>query len=236
MNRAVRELLIFTVGAAVGGLSTWFGVRKYYEIKADLEVEQVKEAYNNKIAQIDGIKTSLAGDIEGPEEIPSEKIEEIKAKNSIVQKLTNKPPLTDYTKYFEGRKSGEEESEELQNELAKMEHPEEEDREQTLEELDEQLNGAHRKAVEENIGPRLIDRSDFELTCDQYDKISLLYYISDDILCEDNNDEVNRYDVVGDLLESSGFVDNDDEEMFVRNDKLSTDFEVTKVYTPYDPN
>ncbi len=243
MNRAIKDLGLIIFSAAAGSIITFLSVKGYYEAKADKEVESVREAYDRKINQIEGLRTSLAGDIEGPEEIPEEKIIAEKAKSSIVEKLNNKPPLKDYTKYF--TEKGEERlnlRETVRDAKADAESDEavgdsEPSEEEDIEKIDKELNGGHREAIKEGKEPYVIDRSDYELTCSQYDKIDLVYYISDDVLCEEGVngvEEVNRYDLVGDLIAESGFDQNEDDELLVRNDKLSTDFDICKVYTAYE--
>lgn len=255
MKECVKLSLIFLSGAAVGSLSTFLAVRKTYEIKADLEVSQVKDAYERKLNQIDGIRTSLAGHIHGPEEIPEDKIKMEKTRSSLVNKLNNKPPLKDYTKFFteKGEIDGETvedlhlketirdaKEDALSDGESRNESVDEKvegglsDEEKTIDEIDKELNGAHREAIKEGKGPNVIDKADYELTCDHYDKISLLYYIYDDVVCEENGiEEVNRYDIVGNLIEETGFNDNEDEALYVRNDRLQSDFELIKVYTRY---
>jgi hypothetical protein len=84
----------------------------------------------------------------------------------------------------------------------------------------------------------VIDAGAFELECSNYEKQSLCYYISDDVLVEEmgaHQDEVNRFSCIGDILSTSGFDENDEEIIYVRNDVLMCDYEITKVYTPYEP-
>lgn len=230
MNSSIKNILIFTFGAFCGSITTYLSVKSYFEDRADKEVESVRNAYNEKVLQFDDKKSTLTGELKGPEEI-KETIP--KSKSSIVNMLNNKPPLKDYTKYFEEKGEDKEDPSDSEHPEDDEPYTDEEDRKQSIDFIDYQLNGAHRDAIKEGKEPFVIDRSSFELECNHYDKISLVYYISDDVLCEENGEEINRYDYVGYCLDSSGFVQNDDDELFVRNDKLTTDYEITKVYTPY---
>ena len=231
MNRALKDFCLFSIGAAAGSLTTWLLVKGIYEAKADKEVESVKEAYNRK-AEAFGVLSSVGGEIKGDSEIKDEPIEMVRSTSSIAKKMNNKPPLKDYTKFFEN--PGSPENEEAASPPEDEPYTDEEDKLQTMECIDSQLNGAHRDAIKEGKEPFVIDRSDYELTCEHYDKISLIYYISDDILCEDSGDEVERGKLIGNLIESSGFDQNEDEELFVRNDRLTSDFEITKIFTKYE--
>ena len=242
MNDALKNAIIFGSGALIGSAVTFFVVKDRFEAKADEEVESVRRAYQEKMDETFGEgKSSLKGDLKGPSEIPEEdsRVHLSESKSSIARELNNKPPLKDYTKYF--KKEAIDEDSKSEDELAEAERPpedepytDEEDRQQTMDAIDYQLNGANREAIASDKPPYVIDKSDFELTCDHYDKISLLYYISDDILCDDENTEIGRMVLLGTCLETSGFTDNDDEILYVRNDKLSSDYEITKVYTNYD--
>ena len=224
MNRALKDFCLFSVGAAAGSLTTWLLVKGIYEAKADKEVESVRDAYNRKAKEL-GVRSSLDGDIKGDSEIKDEPIEMARSTSSIAKKMNNKPPLKDYTKFFEN--PGNTENEEAVS-------PPEDEPYTDEEAVDAELNGAHRDAIKEGKEPFVIDKSDYELTCEHYDKISLIYYISDDILCEDSGDEVEREKLIGNLIESSGFDQNEDEELFVRNDRLTSDFEITKIFTKYE--
>ena len=250
MNQSVKNTLIFLTGAAVGSVSTWFAVKKYYELKSDLEVESVRDAYDRKINDAIPSESTLDGSLVGPENIDDgeEKVHLDDAKSSISKKLNNKPPLTDYTKYFKSkddktltlREITRDPSEDMiEAELAEAECPpddepytDEEDENETLEFEGYQLNGAHKKAVENDKPPYIIDKSDYELTCSNYEKMSPIYYIYDNVLVDD--DEIlDREEIIGNLIESSGFDNNEDDSLYVRNDKLMTDYEIIKVYKPY---
>ena len=251
MNSNVKGVIIFISGAVVGSISTYLAVRKVFELKADEEVASVKKAYQERIDYIDITKNSLDGELEGPETI-EEDVKKQKSTSSIVRDLNNKPPLKDYTKYFKGSGSKDLELKEVVRDArgdaiaegeidpAEMEGPEddepytdEEDKEEQINYEDYELNGAHKSALELDRAPYEIDRSDFELTCSQYDKIPLLYYVSDDVLAEETGEEVEPEGLIGDVLITSGFCGNEEDILLVRNDKLTSDFEVTKVYTNY---
>lgn len=252
MNTGLKNTLIFLTGAAIGSVSTWFAVKKIYELKADLEVESVRNAYNNRLAEIEDIKSTLDGSLEGPDVIDDGKVHLNGEKSSIARVLNNKPPLTDYTKFFSGDDSKDELSlkevtrdphDEIEDEdaLAEAEGPEddepytdEEDMDETLNFEDHQLNGKHRKALEDGKEPYLIDKSDYELTCANYDKATLLYYIADEIVVNEDNEVLgNARQFIGNLIEDEGFDQNDEEAMYVRNDILTTDFEIQKIYSEY---
>ena len=244
MNSTIVKALYFVAGAAVGACGMFIGVKKYYELKADLEVASVKEAFEDRLSEIEDTKSSVDGELEGPEEINEPEPGVKPTVSSLTQRLNNKPPLKDYSKMF--KEKGEEslkvkEIMRDENELAEAESPsddeplsDEEDRDEQLDFEDYQLNGEHKKAKAEGRAPYLIDKADYELTCANYEKATLLYYISDDILCDDSGEEISRGDVIGSLIRESGFDNNDEDTLYVRNDILMCDYEVTKVYISYE--
>ena len=255
MKSTTKGVLIFFTGCAFGAAGMWFGIKKYYETKADLEVNSVKEAYAEHLAEIDDNKSSLDGELTGPKEID---ISMTRSHSSIADTLNNKPDLKDYTKFFKA--SGEklsgvsevvrdakedaskdgltaEEIAEMEVDPAELERPEddepysdEEDENETLEFEDHQLNGAKKKAIAEDRGPYTIDAGDYELTCAQYEKMELTYHHYDGELTDEDNDVVNRYQFIGNLLADTGFDENDDDFLYVRNDKLQTDFKIVKQF------
>ena len=248
MNNAVKSIFIFMSGAAVGATSMYFGVKKYFEAKADLEINEVRQVYEDRVNEIEPHKSSIDGSLEGPEKI------ELK---ETVNRLNNKPDLTDYTKYFNGNgqkmdgvseilRDAKEEADATglsEEELAEREHPEddepytdEEDRDQTLEFGDHQLNGASKEAIIFDKEPYEIDPSDYELTCSNYEKQSLLWYQFDEVLADEDEEEVaDIYRLIGNVLETSGFTDNDVDAIYVRNDKTMVDYEITKIYEAFRP-
>ena len=244
MNNAVKETLIFVGGAAIGAFLSYISIKSYYERKADEEVDSVKMAFEDKLAEIEDekAKSSLDGELLGPSEINEGNHE----KSDLVKKLNNKPPLTDYTKFFKEKNEQTLDLKETirdakEDALAESEAPpedepytDEEDRDESLDYEDYKLNGEHKKALLENRDPYLIDLSDYELTCKNYEKLSLLYYIHNDILCEESGEEVNRFDLLGNSIAAYGFEDNEEEHLYIRNDKLMCDYDVIKVYIPYE--
>ena len=237
MNSSLKGVIIFVTGAITGAGATYYFLKKIFEDRADEEIESVKKAYTERLNSFEEHKFSIDGELKGPKEIDTKE---------KVKELNNKPDLLDYTKFFKSNGVKLSESSELmrdakkdaiedglsEEELAEMEHPE--DDEPDIDELDEQLNGAHKRAMEDNKPPFEIPAEDYALTCDNYEKMSLLYYIPDDTLANEAEEIVDKELFVGSLIEDSGFDYNDQDVMYVRNDKLMCDIEVTKLYEQFD--
>ena len=248
MNSSIKNILIFMSGAAIGATGMYFGIKKVFETKADLEIAQVRQVYEDRVNEVEEHKSSIDGELSGPEKI------ELK---ETVNRLNNKPDLTDYTKYFNGSgqkmdgvseilRDAKEEADATglsEEELAERERPQddepytdEEDRDQTLEFEDHQLNGASKEAIISDKEPYEIDPSDYELTCANYEKQALLWYQFDEVLADEDEEEVaDVYRLIGNVLETSGFTDNDVDAIYIRNDKTMVDYEITKIYEAFRP-
>ena len=249
MNRRLSNFIFFMSGVAAGGVSTFLAVKGYFEAKADAEVASVKAAYDKHMEEIEAPLSSIDGDIQGPEVINDAEPGIEVSKSSIVYQLNNKPPLTDYSKYFKGKESEEiklreisrDPSEDMiEQELAEAEGPEDDEPMTDEEDQAEQdnydtykLNEDHKKAIAENKPPYVIELSDFELTCVHFPKITLHYYIQDDLVITDDDEVINVPDVLGDCLESSGFTENEDDILYVRNEKLGVDYEIEKLWSQF---
>jgi hypothetical protein len=245
MNSSLKSVIIFVSGAAVGATSMYFGLKKYFEVKADLEIENVRAVYNKKLEEIVPVKTS----IEDPEVKNDAEIGRMGNKSSIVKELNNKPPLTSYSSYYKPNGAPnlnvkeiirDPKEEMIENELAGTDSPpedepytDEEDEAATADYEMYKINEEHKKAIEEGRLPYVIDRSDFELTCSHYSKITLHYYISDDVLTSDEDEILNPIDVIGDCLVSSGFSGDEEDILYVRNDIRSADYEIEKIFSVF---
>lgn len=246
MNQSLKEILIFASGLGIGASAMYFSLKKHFEDKANNEILQASEVYNKKVYELESHKSSVDGGLSGPSEI------DVKEK---VKELNNKPDiLTDYTKYFKGSgeklsgvtetlRDAKEEADKTgltEEELAEREGPSddepydsERDYEETLAYEDHMLNGDHRQAVDGMRKPFEIEPSDYELTCANYDKIGLNYYVYDDVLANEGEEMVDEDLFAGDVLENSGFKTDDSDVIFVRNDRLTSDFEIKKMFSKF---
>lgn len=190
MNSNVKNVLIFLTGAATGALSTWLLVKKYYEFRSDLEIDEVRKVYAKQIDEIKGSGNSLDGSIEGPEEIKEVEPEPgvSRTTSSIARELNNKPPLTDYASMFHGKGQKLENIQEtlrdatetakseaidpseaiIEQDLAELESPPEDEEMSDEEDEEEQdmytaqmLNKIHQSALREHRKP-------IEITADKY--------------------------------------------------------------------
>lgn len=245
----MKNIIIFVSGMCVGAAGMYFGLKRYFESKADTEIESVRKAYDERIASLEPKKTSKDGELKGPKEID---VNDVKKK---VADLNNKPDLLDYTKYFKSSGIKLDDTTELvrdakkdaienglsEEELAEMESPpddepysDEEDRQQSIEFEDHMLNGAHKKALAEGKPPFEIPPEDYDLTCESYEKMDLIWYVFDETLANEAEEIVDRDLFVGTVIEDSGFDTDDRDALYVRNDRLMCDFQITKVYEQFE--
>lgn len=246
MNQNLKNVIIFLSGASIGAAGMYFGLKKYFELKCDIEVEACREAYNRRMAEIDKTKSSMDGDIKGSENIDVGKEPN---KSSIIRELNNKPPLTNYSKYFKDNGSEKLDLKEtirdpkealIEQDLAEAESPsddeemsEEEDIEETSNYEMYQINKDHQDALKEGRAPYVIGLEEFELTCAHYSKITLHYYVPDDIVATDEDEIIDIAELLGSCLSESGFADNEDDILYVRNDITMADYEIEKLYSAF---
>lgn len=244
MNKHATNIIFFTSGIVVGAGSMYFGLKKFFELKADKEICEVRAAYDKRMEDIEPKKSSLDGDIIGPNVIEDAEPGVSETKSSIVRELNNKPPLIDYAKMFREKDehiiSRDPSEDMIERELAESEFPKDDEEMSDEEDADAQadyetykLNADHKKAIEENREPFIIGPDDFELTCSHYAKMSLHYYLQDDIVTTDDDELINVPDILGDCLETSGFSNNEDDILYVRNDVLMADYEIDKIFSQF---
>ena len=77
-------------------------------------------------------------------------------------------------------------------------------------------------------GPRIISEDEYIDPIPYYDKISLEYSRSSGKLCDVSDDSELDYDAIG-SENIDELIRSDEEIMFIRNDRISTDYEITLV-------
>lgn len=207
MNRKIINLIIFTVGAAIGSAVTWKVVKDRYEKIVQEEIKSVKEVFSDRFNRSNEETSSEESDEEMPEE----------------------DPVSDYRKIcwddLEDLDPSELEEEEYQAEEA--DKAEYEYLANTYKE-----GGADNMPSSEPREPYIIEPIEFgEL--DGYKTFELTYY--EDGILEDEDYEIvrNPEEILGpDALGSFG--EYEDDSVFVRNERLRADFQILKDYRTYD--
>ena len=255
MNNALKGIIIFLSGAAVGGVGTWLAVKTYYEHKANTEIDEMSAMYQNRLEEFTTVVTGNS--LENSEIKPEEESTGLEGNvSSLDEGKHQEEPKINYSKYF---KKGEAKLKELdiinrgkeaviegmdndlkddliEDDPSELEGPEDDeeygDEEDELEQEDYEMylvNEEHKKAVAEGRAPYAIDASDFG-HIPGYDTMNLYYYPEDNVLVDEEKEEVDNPALfVGDLLECD-WVNNDAiESICVRSDVTMTDVEIHKV-------
>lgn len=209
------------VGAISGFAAAGVYFKKKYQAMLEEEKEDLEEYYGRGYEYYKGEKgTEEQKDapLEGEEEQPNpEKMDEIKKK---LQK--NWTRTTDYSSIYKEAKKGLEVNEEEQ-EMRRRDYESQMDPTEEMIQFTEEtkhLPPTELSWEEVQKLPELVEQSEF------------VYYLVDDtVVCEDEQiDEVisDPENFLGDVLETSGFYDDDRKEIYVMNYELSTLYHVKK--------
>lgn len=196
----------FSGGFALGGLVSYFILKKQAEKELNEAIEKEKEALQKAYSDR-GAAILTAQDIKKAGEAAGEGIkaglkaskteENIELRKALDKKVTDLgyAPKIDYTKYAKS----------VREEFAETEFPTEEDRKNT---------------------PYLIFEDDYSSDLD-YDKESLIYFAGNKTLCDVDETLYNLADTIG--AESVDLFDMmNTDTIYIRNERLQTDFMVEK--------
>lgn len=219
-----KNLIIYGIGAATGAFIAIKMLEDHYAAIADEEIEAVKNMAREKIKEI-----------EKKYEKDTEEVKEVIKKNEEVVNNVYKKMARDYTK------PNLEEIAERAKELAdaeKEEYPREDedyDDVETMDELEEEMYEKEAESDKLNerydVDPYLITEEEFSNENLHYEKETLWYYLEDKVLCNDSEELVDDVEaLIGeDTLE---FI-NDDQTIYIRNDRQGSDFEIVCVKKAY---
>ena len=222
MNVIVERDLIFAAGAISGGFGTYLAVKKKFEAKADKEIEEIRNYYDNRGKTYEELQAMGRIESETEETKPIEAAPEEYSTTPHEEALIRGKKMThvpiDYTQFGKGDSF----------DPASGEHP-----------VDDAYDegGVLTQEHESAGAPYVIERADYGSE-PHYSMQTLVYYTVDDILAlgeDQNEEEIQDFDEVesmlGNVLFESGFIDDDaSTRMFVRNDKRCTDYEIVKVF------
>lgn len=87
-----------------------------------------------------------------------------------------------------------------------------------------------------NQNPYVISYEEFSEEHPEFSKITLTYFDADDVLCDDREEIIpdKEYSIGEDSLEHFGEDSNDKDVVYVRNERLSTDYEVVRSQGSYE--
>lgn len=285
MNKYICSAFVFLVGAAAGAAVTWFCSKRYFETKAQEEIDSVKEVFTIKkdpeifteeqkaeirqmskdygysvrtlesciIQYHDGndkgdsvgdyiwlvcneaatgrLKDSIKnGDFDIPwfeDEQTKEVEKELKKDLTPKEKsdiCRSKPDLSKYAKIL--KKQGYEDYAKTHYETEEKEEngtDDDDDREGWVEDYNEEIT----------VEPHVISPDEFEED-NGYEKVNLSYY-ADEVLTDDYDNPIKDLAyMIGSREPFQHFDEYEDDTVFVRNDRIKCDFEITKDLRTYD--
>lgn len=205
MNKSIFGVIGFVLGAAAGSLVTWKLIEKKYMDMADDEIRSVKEMYRSKIVNpevLDEKNDDTFVAREAPEfTVSMELTDEGK---QLIDKLNN---LT--ATYA----SDDEKPDYTAYSQAKEKHNVFDDAMPTEPEV-------------KHDEPYIIDPTEFG-EFSEYEQRELTYY-KDGVICENDTDMIDPYDILGDIDVADHFGEYENDRVFVRDDKRQVDYEILR--------
>lgn len=210
-----KNLIIYGIGAATGAFIAIKLLEDHYAAMADEEIEAVKKMAREKIKEITD-----------KYEKDSAEVKEVIKKNEEVVNNVYKKVVRDYSKPDLAMAAATIHSQ-IVDEKEKTEYPrddEDEDMDELEEEMYEKEAESDKLNERYNIEPYLITEEEFSNERLHYDKETLWYYLEDKVLCYDDEGLVDdSVDLIGD--ETLDFI-NEDQTIYIRNDRMGSDFEI----------
>ena len=201
--KTLQTILIVIASAGISGAAGYFIAKKKYEKKADEEIESVKKAFNEHLNELtkSGEKIDIPMTRNGYSKYSKKKLSEKKTKKeSDREPLPTDPVATaNYIDYSAPYRTS--------SKSVKIEKKFVEDE----------------KGAASNDEPYIISPDDFMAS--SYESSTLLYY-ADGVLADSDNNVISSYiGLIGPKALNS-FGQYQEDTVFVRNDKLKTDFEI----------
>lgn len=233
----VKGVLIFASGAVVGGLVTWFAVKKYYRKKADAEIESVEKAFTDRINELEDEKEGAldaagkalvaANDYHRDDPKASEIIRNKSTLDGILKSANAE--RVNYAAYYSGNDISDVEKNSKES-IEVDDHPHDDG-----EDGDASENSPEFGVIDSGKSRGIYEISETEYgSMVGFDYKELYYYKGDGVMVDDQEEFIDNPEfLVGDVLEKSGFKVDDTRTIYIRNESVSSDFEVIKVQGTY---
>lgn len=210
MNCKFINVLAFAAGAAIGSAVTWKVVKTKYERIAQEEIDSVKAVFAEGLA-----------DFQAPAADDDESEDSDAERPRMITRQIDWEELEDLDEFDE-----EEETEYQANEADLAEYG------QLTGYYNTEKGGAESMTKNDARVPYVISPDDFA-SLDNWKTVSLTYYADDILEDEKYNIVTNRDDLIG-CNALTTFGEYEEDSVFVRNERLKTDFEILKDYRTYD--
>lgn len=199
MNSTLKGVLIFVLGAAAGSLATWKLIEKKYKDIAQEEIDSVKDTFSKMKKNEYPDKLEDYPDFEEFDDSDDSDDEEPKSEQKIDR--NNKPDIVEYAKIL--------------SETGYTNYAERQDKKE-------------KKGVEpvEDERPYVISPDEFGEK-DGYENVTLTYY-ADGVLTDYFDNVISNIDEVVGLDSLDHFGEYEDDAVFVRNEKMETDYEILR--------
>ena len=202
MNSTLKGVLIFVLGAAAGSLATWKLIEKKYKDIAQEEIDSVKDTFSKMKKNEYPDKLEDYPDFEEFDDSDDSYYsddEEPKSEQKIDR--NNKPDIVEYAKIL--------------SETGYTNYAERQDKKE-------------KKGVEpvEDERPYVISPDEFGEK-DGYENVTLTYY-ADGVLTDYFDNVISNIDEVVGLDSLDHFGEYEDDAVFVRNEKMETDYEILR--------
>ena len=202
MNSTLKGVLIFVLGAAAGSLATWKLIEKKYKDIAQEEIDSVKDTFSKMKKNEYPDKLEDYPDFEefdDSDDSYDSDDEEPKSEQKIDR--NNKPDIVEYAKIL--------------SETGYTNYAERQDKKE-------------KKGVEpvEDERPYVISPDEFGEK-DGYENVTLTYY-ADGVLTDYFDNVISNVDDVVGFDSLDHFGEYEDDVVFVRNEKMETDYEILR--------
>ena len=205
MNKSIFGVIGFVLGAAAGSLVTWKLIEKKYMDMADDEIRSVKEMYRAKIVN---------------PEVLDEKNDDVFIAREAPE-FTVSMELTD-----EGKQLAEKLNELTGSYMSDEEKPDYTVYSQAKEKHNVFDDAMPSEPEVKQDDPYIIDPTEYG-EFSEYEQRELTYY-KDGVICENDTDMIDPYDIFGDLDVGDHFGEYENDRVFVRDDRRQVDYEILR--------
>lgn len=227
MSNGGKCLLYFIGGLFVGAGVTYLALKKHFENEADETIEDVKRAFGARLDEIEeernkalGVANKAIINSEGYKDGKNPGGREALNGNGVLRGIVQNSTTNavDYGSYYN---------------RGEMKDEVKETKEETVEET-------HEATGEKYKEPTVL--SDIEIISSNeyghmvgYDFKELYLFAGNNVLVDEDDEVIDDPGyLLGNLMETSGFTSDGEEEICIRNNRISSDFRITKLYQTWD--
>ena len=204
MNKSIFGVVGFILGAAAGSLVTWKLIEKKYMDMADDEIRSVKEMYRSRVNHVTDDEVR---------DISKQFVEEERSRIHYEPDDTGKELIDKLNNLTASYASDDEKPDYTAYSQAKEKHNVFDDVMPTEPEV-------------KHDEPYIIDPTEFG-EFSEYEQRELTYY-KDGVICENDTDMIDPYDIFGDLDVGDHFGEYENDRVFVRDDRRQVDYEILR--------